>query len=230
MEVHAHTHTARKKWTHYLWEFLMLFLAVFCGFLAENQREHYIEHQRAKEYAKQMYDDLKKDTLQLNWVISAIEKQVKGFDTVNALFGQSKPVSNARLIKAILPWRATYGLSITSTTFNQMKSSGSIRYFQNTELIKKITDYYDVVVPPLLQSFQYNDNFFQTDIQPFMLDHFDYNETDYNTDTLKVSNPVYLERSYKTDFFLRNRLIAYSSFLNFTVYYWSKPSLKKRPN
>ena len=31
MEVHAHTHTARKKWTHYFWEFIMLFLAVFCG-------------------------------------------------------------------------------------------------------------------------------------------------------------------------------------------------------
>jgi len=39
MEVHRHAHTDRKKWTHYLWEFLMLFLAVFCGFLAENQRE-----------------------------------------------------------------------------------------------------------------------------------------------------------------------------------------------
>jgi hypothetical protein len=22
MEVHAHSHTERKKWTHYLWEFL----------------------------------------------------------------------------------------------------------------------------------------------------------------------------------------------------------------
>jgi len=42
MEVHAHSHTVpiaigRKKWTHYFWEFLMLFLAVFCGFLAEYQ-------------------------------------------------------------------------------------------------------------------------------------------------------------------------------------------------
>jgi len=40
MEVHAHTHipTSReKKWTHYFWEFLMLFLAVFCGFLAETK-------------------------------------------------------------------------------------------------------------------------------------------------------------------------------------------------
>lgn len=33
MEVHAHTHTQRKKWTHYYWEFLMLFPAVFGGFL-----------------------------------------------------------------------------------------------------------------------------------------------------------------------------------------------------
>jgi hypothetical protein len=51
MEVHAHTHTERKKWTHYLWEFLMLFLAVTLGFFVENQREHYIEKKRAKEYA-----------------------------------------------------------------------------------------------------------------------------------------------------------------------------------
>ncbi len=43
MEVHAHSHTPRKKRTHYFWEFLVLFLAVFCGFLTENQREHYIE-------------------------------------------------------------------------------------------------------------------------------------------------------------------------------------------
>ena len=28
MEIHAHTHTPRKKWTHYFWEFFMLFLAV----------------------------------------------------------------------------------------------------------------------------------------------------------------------------------------------------------
>ena len=50
MEVHAHSHTARKKWTHYFWEFLMLFLAVTLGFLVENQREHYIEHETSKKY------------------------------------------------------------------------------------------------------------------------------------------------------------------------------------
>ena len=63
MEVHAHTHTARKKWTHYFWEFLMLFLAVFCGFLAEYKLEHVIEHQREKVYIKSMVEDLKKTQL-----------------------------------------------------------------------------------------------------------------------------------------------------------------------
>ena len=50
MEVHHHAHTPRKKWTHYFWEFLMLFLAVTLGFFVENQREHYIEHQREKQF------------------------------------------------------------------------------------------------------------------------------------------------------------------------------------
>ena len=62
MEVHHHSHTARKKWTHYFWEFLMLFLAVFCGFLAENKREHIVENHRAKDYAHSLYFDLKDDT------------------------------------------------------------------------------------------------------------------------------------------------------------------------
>src|SRR6266480_6484219 len=70
MEVHSHTHTAdpdiqrgKKKWTHYLWEFLMLFLAVFCGFLAENLREHKVEQQRAKELAKNLYKEIYADSI-----------------------------------------------------------------------------------------------------------------------------------------------------------------------
>ena len=52
MEVHQHTHTPRKKWNHYLWEFLMLFLVVFAGFLAENWREHIVESKRDIEWNK----------------------------------------------------------------------------------------------------------------------------------------------------------------------------------
>ena len=40
----------------------MLFLAVFCGFLAEYQLEHKIEKDRAKELAKSLYEELKDDS------------------------------------------------------------------------------------------------------------------------------------------------------------------------
>jgi hypothetical protein len=54
MEVHAHTYTARKKWSHYFWEFLMLFLAAFCGFLAVYQLEDEIEKDRERQYTRSM--------------------------------------------------------------------------------------------------------------------------------------------------------------------------------
>ena len=85
MEVHAHSHTARKKWTHYFWEFLMLFLAVFCGFLAENQREHMVEHQREKQYMNSLITDLKGDTALIRSVISFCITKFNGMDTLAQL-------------------------------------------------------------------------------------------------------------------------------------------------
>ena len=52
MEVHTHSHAThgKKNWRDYFWEFLMLFLAVFCGFLAEYQLEHKIEKDRELQF------------------------------------------------------------------------------------------------------------------------------------------------------------------------------------
>ena len=83
MELHAHTHTARKKWSHYFWEFLMLFLAVFCGFLAEYKLEHVIEHQREKEYAKALYEEFMADSVSFsNKITARLEKENLGAETI----------------------------------------------------------------------------------------------------------------------------------------------------
>jgi hypothetical protein len=51
MEVHhPHHPTHKKKWSEYIIEFIMLFTAVFLGFIAENIREHAVEQNRAKEF------------------------------------------------------------------------------------------------------------------------------------------------------------------------------------
>ena len=54
METHAH-HLHKSPghgWKHYLFEFLMLFLAVFAGFLAENKREHIVEKTGLTSFCK----------------------------------------------------------------------------------------------------------------------------------------------------------------------------------
>src|SRR4029079_7010683 len=78
MEVHSHSHhlTHKKKWTEYFLEFLMLFLAVFLGFLAENFREHQVEKERAKQYIFSFCEDLKKDTARINVLIKYDEEKI----------------------------------------------------------------------------------------------------------------------------------------------------------
>ncbi|MEN9686530.1 MAG: hypothetical protein RLZZ28_2316, partial [Bacteroidota bacterium] len=66
MEVHHHSHShGKRNWKSYIWEFVMLFLAVFSGFLAEYQLEHKIERERANELAKNFYDELKNDSINM---------------------------------------------------------------------------------------------------------------------------------------------------------------------
>ena len=98
MEVHAHTHTSRKKWTHYLWEFLMLFLAVICGFLAENQREHMIEHQREKIYMASLLEDLVNDTSDLTGDIDGWERVIQKADTLRSELIQQSEARDNKLI------------------------------------------------------------------------------------------------------------------------------------
>src|SRR6478609_1394706 len=86
MEVHHHSHSERKKWQHYLWEFLMLFLAVFCGFLAENFREHQVERQREREYMRSLVKDLQRDTAFLNTGFPRKEERVRAIDSVFLYF------------------------------------------------------------------------------------------------------------------------------------------------
>jgi hypothetical protein len=142
MEVHAHTHTERKKFKHYLWEFLMLFLAVFCGFLAENLREHNVEHLRAKEFAKSLVQDLQNDTTAINVQM----KQAGIFLSItDSLLELSKTKLEGRnaaefsFYTRFMYW--TVPLTWNRATFEQIKNSGSLRYFKNYQLLEKLMKY-----------------------------------------------------------------------------------------
>src|SRR5262252_3802199 len=93
METHAHhLHKAPgKNFWHYFYEFLMLFLAVFCGFLAENFREHQVDKEKAKQYVKSFYEDLVNDTSRLNTLLDYDNEKVIA---LNTMFNCYDTVSN----------------------------------------------------------------------------------------------------------------------------------------
>jgi hypothetical protein len=143
MEVHAHTHTARKKWTHYFWEFLMLFLAVTLGFFVENQREHYIEHQRAEIYAASMKANLQVDTAELIQIVHRGTYASNYLDTFLLLLSAN---DITKIPTGKLYWYGLFGgylrgFQSNDATFQQMKSSGSLRYFSNAALEQNISNY-----------------------------------------------------------------------------------------
>lgn len=196
MEVHAHTHTARKKWTHYFWEFVMLFLAVFCGFLAEYQLEHTIEHQREKEYARALYDELYADSIVFAKKIEGRLGKEKDCDYLVAYIRDS---SLTNLPKDFYPAYTVVMYLITSYTFepkdgvlNQLKGSGSLRYFKSTYLQKlfgELSVYINNVRDRNDQEYQ----FFASPIKLFDLKHYDFgwmnelrkqDENGYNMDLI----------------------------------------------
>lgn len=91
MEVHTHSHTARKKWYHYFWEFFMLFLAVTLGFFVENQREHIVEHKREKQFILSFTDDLKNDITQLDNLKRKRQEKAIWFDSLTLLLKTPDP-------------------------------------------------------------------------------------------------------------------------------------------
>ena len=143
MEVHHHSHTSRNKWTHYFWEFFMLFLAVTLGFFVENQREHYVEKHRAKEYARLLADDLVTDIGEFNRSERVLNKIIAAGDSLGKILNTTdiKKIPGGKLYyyEYWSGWR--WNVISRDATLQQMKNSGSLRYLRNTSLIRKILNY-----------------------------------------------------------------------------------------
>lgn len=145
METHAHhLHKAPSHgWRHYLFEFLMLFLAVFCGFLAENMREKIVERHREKDYISSMIEDLQTDTTNLSFVIAGFDEMEKRFDSVIRGFNESTKTYTADWTRQfILTYRGGYpDFYQSDRTIQQLKNSGGMRLIINKKAASGIVNY-----------------------------------------------------------------------------------------
>jgi hypothetical protein len=146
MEVHAHSHSERKKWTHYLWEFLMLFLAVFCGFLAENIREKSVERHREKQFIQSFIEDLKTDTATINRNILFRKQKGEQMNSLMLLLSSQKIKgyeSDLYYLGRMLV--RTNRFQSNDRTIIQLKNSGSLRLIRNEQAADSMISYQKMV-------------------------------------------------------------------------------------
>jgi hypothetical protein len=145
MEVHHHTHAShgKKTWKDYFWEFLMLFLAVFCGFLAEWELEHVIEHSREKEFMESMVIDIKTDSSNLANMKSTFGYINIQIDSLLPFLKDNEHLDkNATEIyqhQVVLNFYKKWTYS--DRTIDQLKNSGTFRLIRNKAVSDGISQY-----------------------------------------------------------------------------------------
>jgi len=223
MEVHKHPHhvSHKKKWNEYLLEFFMLFLAVFLGFVAENQREHIVEHEREKTYVARLLLDLRGDSAIFHSRILQFEQRQK--DQAHFF----KTMSNANctdsaMVSSFLALVHSWNPEFTTATYNQMKTSGGLRYIRNDEVTTELQKYYDVLLPRIDREVIDLRKVFTDLILPYMVNHFRFQ--DYQ-DSLPIQYTI-LKRTKDSDQESINIMGAYGAGWD-TVYELHKSGLKE---
>ena len=142
MEVHAHTHTARKKWTHYFWEFLMLFLAVSLGFYADNLREGILHKKEVNTQMNSLVSDLQSDIILFDSVTDRNSHGAQMADSLVELL-HSDITNTTEIYFAARTVTANVGYYYAnSKSFEQLKTAGLLRYIKNKALLDSIGTYY----------------------------------------------------------------------------------------
>ena len=148
MEVHAHDlyKAPGNGWKHYIFEFIMLFLAVFCGFLAENFRETEVEHKKEKEFMQSMIDDLKTDTVTGAKVLERLNISMNKIDTATRLYTNHNNLTDSQVIaiaSLIRSGGASRPVFFTNRTSLQLKYSGSMRLIRKKIVSDSLIAYWN---------------------------------------------------------------------------------------
>ncbi len=143
MEVHHPHHPFhKKKWSEYILEFFMLFLAVTLGFFAENIREKMAEEEKAKQLMEVVAMDLKSDILQMKMIRENEAEKIKLSDSIRYFLNANPKTIDQQAYYRIL---VNYGVFLILNTNDKSRSEAETQgYFlkeENKELAAYIKQY-----------------------------------------------------------------------------------------
>ncbi len=137
METHAHDlHKAPGHgWKHYLFEFLMLFLAVFCGFLAENFREHEVEEERGNQYIHSFYEDLLVDSSHFNKLINLFQIKLSVLQNMSPCYDSLLSDNPSKNCLSTIVQNSLFFPDMINTdgTLIQLKNAGGLRLLKKAD-------------------------------------------------------------------------------------------------
>jgi len=177
----------------------MLFLAVFCGFLAENFREHMVEKQRAKELAISFYDELKRDSVTIHAIQINRLKRDSSLTYLKKYFQDSSIVNCSKTFSINFNYAfivfASNIFEPKDAILDQLKNSGSLRYFKNLEL-QKLTGDLSVAIANIRTRNKFESDFLDLYLTPYLIKHNDIEFGDQINNRYKVLL-VYALRQYE---------------------------------
>jgi hypothetical protein len=146
MEVHHHPDIDHKpkKWKEYFLEFLMIFLAVTLGFIAESIREHITDRSKEKQYIAGFIRNVKDDTASLRYVIEFDERQIKGLDSMLKLAHVDMAVDSNRSSFYNIAIQYLYNsasFKSNDATLQQLKSTGDYRLIEKGHVADSLSKY-----------------------------------------------------------------------------------------
>jgi hypothetical protein len=147
VEVHHHPelpHGEKKRFKEYILEFLMIFLAVTMGYIAENIREHLSDNSKQDEYITGMIKNLAVDTVRLKDVLKETNIQINGFDS---LINVSKSkLSEIKVQDSLYLMTSRYifyanDFKNDDVTLTQLRNAGGYRLIKDSNVLDSIAEY-----------------------------------------------------------------------------------------
>lgn len=134
-----------RNWEGYIYEFLMLFLAVTLGFFVDNLREDRSDRTLEKQHIVSLTEDLRQDTALYHRQIQDLRFVVTCADSVVLLLQQKERSEHDMqrlyyLTRRIAP--KIRGLYMNDRTFEEMRSSGNLRLINRKNVSDSISTYY----------------------------------------------------------------------------------------
>jgi hypothetical protein len=145
MEVHHHPHVEKKGFKEYSLEFLMIFLAVTLGFIAENIRENIVNHEKEKHYIENIIADLKTDTANITLSVHLQNLLLKKMDEVLKIPIEKLDDLSMQdtLYQNLVPFYASSWIFVqNNNTVTQLKNAGGFNVFTNQKAVDSISAVY----------------------------------------------------------------------------------------